>query len=38
MSNPLKEIIENKKDTLKLIKRNNSLDSLEKKNKKFKFF
>jgi len=38
MANTLEKIIEDKKETLSLIKNNNSLDSLEKKNKKFKFF
>jgi len=31
MANTLKQIIEDKKETLSLIKKNNSLDSLEKK-------
>ena len=34
----IRKIIQDKKETLNLIKKNNSLDSLEKKNKKFKFF
>ena len=38
MGNALEKIIQDKKETLNLIKKNNSLDSLKKKNKKFKFF
>ena len=38
MTNILEQIIKDKKDTLNLIKKNNSLDYLEKKNKRFKFF
>ena len=38
MENILEKIIQDKKENLSLIKNNNSLDSLEKKNKKFKFF
>ena len=38
MTNILEQIIKDKKDTLNLIKKNNSLDYLEKKNKKLKFF
>ena len=38
MANTLKKIIEDKKETLDLIKKNNSLDSLEKKIKNLNFF
>tara|TARA_X000001036_G_scaffold94972_1_gene87611 strand:+ start:328 stop:1122 length:795 start_codon:yes stop_codon:yes gene_type:complete len=38
MTNILKKIIEDKKETLDLIKKNNSLDSLEKKIKNLYFF
>ena len=38
MSNALKQIIEDKKETLSLIKKNNSLDSLEEKIKNLNFF
>jgi len=38
MANTLKQIIEDKKETLSLIKKNNSLDSLEKKIKSLNFF
>ncbi len=38
MTNILKEIIQDKKETLKIIKRNNSLDSLEEKIKKINSF
>ena len=38
MANILEKIIQDKKDTLNLIKKNNSLDSLEKKIKSLNFF
>ena len=38
MTNILKQIVEEKKETLNLIKRNNSIDSLEKKIKDLNFF
>jgi indole-3-glycerol phosphate synthase len=38
MTNILEQIIQNKKETLSLIKKNNSLDSLEKKIKSLNFF
>ena len=38
MANILEQIIQDKKDTLSLIKKNNSLDSLEKKIKSLDFF
>ena len=38
MANILEQIIKNKKNTLSLIKKNNSLDSLEKKIKSLDFF
>ena len=38
MANILEKIIQDKKETLKLIKKNNSLDSLEKKIKSLNFF
>ena len=38
MTNILEQIIKNKKETLSLIKKNNSLDSLEKKIKSLNFF
>ena len=38
MSNTLEKIIQDKKETLNLIKKNNSLDSLEKKIKSLNFF
>ena len=38
MTNILEKIIKDKKETLSLIKKNNSLDFLEKKIKEFKFF
>ena len=38
MTNILEQIIQDKKDTLSLIKKNNSLDSLEKKIKSLDFF
>jgi len=38
MANTLEKIIEDKKETLSLIKNNNSLDSLEKKIKSLNFF
>ena len=38
MANILEKIIRDKKETLKLIKKNNSLDSLEKKIKSLNFF
>ena len=37
MTNILKQIVEEKKETLNLIKRNNSIDSLEKKIKDLNF-
>ena len=38
MANTLEKIIQDKKETLNLIKKNNSLDSLEKKIKSLNFF
>ncbi len=38
MTNILEKIIQDKKDTLNLVKKNNSLDSLEKKIKELNFF
>ena len=38
MANTLKQIIEDKKESLILIKKNNSLNSLEKKIKNIDFF
>ena len=38
MGNTLEKIIQDKKETLNLIKKNNSLDSLEKKIKSLNFF
>ena len=38
MVNALEKIIQDKKETLNLIKKNNSLDSLEKKIKSLNFF
>ena len=38
MGNTLEKIIQDKKETLNLIKKNNSLDSLEKKIKNLNFF
>ena len=38
MTNILEKIIEDKKESLKLIKKSNSLDSLENKTKEFKAF
>ena len=38
MTNILKKIIEDKKETLKVIKKNNSLDSLENKIKNLNFY
>ena len=38
MTNTLKKIIEDKKEALNLIKKNNSLDSLEKKIKNLKSY
>ena len=38
MANTLEKIIQDKKETLDLIKKNNSLDSLEKKIKSLNFF
>ena len=38
MKNILEKIIKDKKDTLNLIKKNNSLDSLDKKIKSLNFF
>ena len=38
MANTLEKIIKDKKETLNLIKKNNSLDSLEKKIKSLNFF
>ena len=38
MANILEKIIQDKKETLNLIKKNNSLDSLEKKIKSLNFF
>ena len=38
MTNILKKIIEDKKESLKIIKKNNSLDSLENKIKTLNFF
>ena len=38
MTNILEKIIQDKKETLDLIKKNNSLDSLEKKIKSLNFF